>query len=82
MKLTNEIIKAIQERGKRGAEECEKYLDIAPIPIDKELTAYQLCFFSDIQESFAYCLDREHNGYWVSNLKENVIKEITKQLEL
>ena len=72
----------IKQYGKRGAEECEKYLDITPVHTTHNLYIHQICYFEETDEVLAYCLAYDNSGIWIewNKLSKSAQKNVINAL--
>ena len=82
------ITEYVKANGKKGAEDCELYIDINPVHIvvddggfsdSWEITdAHQICYFSESDETLVYWLDDENGGHWMnlSDLYDSDVEDI------
>jgi len=79
------VVKHIRKKGVKGAEECEKYIDLKKsVRINTHWKAEQICHFTDVDEVQVYALDEEYNGMFFPwyDLKYKTQCAIRKQLKV
>lgn len=79
------IVKHIRKYGVKGAEACEKYIDLEKsVRINTHWKAEQVCHFNDVDEVQVYALDEEYNGMFFlwHDLKYKTQCSIKKQLKI
>lgn len=79
------VVKHIRKKGVKGAEACEKYIDLEKsVRINTHWKAEQICHFNDVDEVQVYALDEEYNGMFFPwyDLKYNTQCAIRKQLKI
>ena len=84
--MKNKLIDFILRNGKQGAEEVETYVDLKT-PIDGGSSLeypmiHQVCYFSDDNSLFVYCLDEDNNGmfYAFDELSEDIRNKISESI--
>lgn len=79
------VVKHIRKKGVKGAEACEKYIDLEKsVRINTHWKAEQICHFTDVDEVQVYALDEEYNGMFFPwyDLKYKTQCAIKKQLKI
>lgn len=79
------IVKHIRKHGVKGAEACEKYVDLEKsVRINTHWKAEQVCHFNDVDEVQVYALDEEYNGMFFLwyDLNYKTQCSIKKQLKI